>query len=330
MADGVTIPATGSGTATPLVATDDAGAAGHVQFVKLAISTDASATPIPADATAGLATDPTDDALRDLGKVDVASLDQYTPVAGRLPVDGSGVTQPVSAAALPLPTGAATSALQLPDGHNVTVDNAAGASAVNIQDGGNAITVDGTVTANLSAGTNTNEVVGDVAEHIALAGNPVRIAIRASTAVPAAMSADGDAVTPWGNRSGAPVVTHAPHVGLNSDPWNLVHEGAQYTAQQTSTVFAAGGASEKIVATVCQIQAFGTTAFDLQIYFGTGAFSRGTSRTIFDGTFKPSTTLAPGVVLNGPFISGTNGDDIMVTTSAAGSVTISIWFYVVT
>src|SRR3990167_6065317 len=29
--------------------------------------------------------------------VDVASLDQYTPVAGRLPVDGSGVTQPVSA-----------------------------------------------------------------------------------------------------------------------------------------------------------------------------------------------------------------------------------------
>ena len=33
-------------------------------------------------------------------------------------------TQPVSAAALPLPAGAATSALQLPDSHNVTVDNA--------------------------------------------------------------------------------------------------------------------------------------------------------------------------------------------------------------
>ena len=36
----------------------------------------------------------------------------------------------------------ATSALQLPDGHNVTVDNASGAAAVNIQDGGNAVTVD--------------------------------------------------------------------------------------------------------------------------------------------------------------------------------------------
>jgi hypothetical protein len=46
---------------------------------------------------------------------------------------------------VPLPTGASTAALQLPDGHAVTVDNAAGAAAVNIQDGGNAITVDGTV-----------------------------------------------------------------------------------------------------------------------------------------------------------------------------------------
>ena len=56
--------------------------------------------------------------------------------------------------------GLATSANQLADGHNVTVDNSTGGSAVNIQDGGNTITVDGdvgvtgTVTAN--AGTNLN------------------------------------------------------------------------------------------------------------------------------------------------------------------------------
>lgn len=35
-----------------------------------------------------------------------------TLVSGRVPVDGSGVTQPISAAALPLPSGASTSALQ--------------------------------------------------------------------------------------------------------------------------------------------------------------------------------------------------------------------------
>lgn len=55
---------------------------------------------------------------------------------------------PVSAASLPLPTGAATAALQTQPGvdiGDVTINNAAGASAVNIQDGGNSITIDGTV-----------------------------------------------------------------------------------------------------------------------------------------------------------------------------------------
>lgn len=54
-------------------------------------------------------------------------------------------TQPVSATALPLPTGASTSALQTQPGvdiGDVTVNNATGASAVNIQDGGNSLTVD--------------------------------------------------------------------------------------------------------------------------------------------------------------------------------------------
>lgn len=74
-------------------------------------------------------------------------------------VDGSAVTQPVSgtffqatqpvsAVSLPLPTGAATLAAQTQPGidiGDVTVNNAAGAAAVNIQDGGNSITVDGTV-----------------------------------------------------------------------------------------------------------------------------------------------------------------------------------------
>lgn len=60
MADNVQITA-GSGTT---IATDDAGAGGHVQIVKLAISTDGSATAIPADATAGLRTRVGRDVLR--------------------------------------------------------------------------------------------------------------------------------------------------------------------------------------------------------------------------------------------------------------------------
>lgn len=52
--------------------------------------------------------------------------------------------------------GLATSAKQLADGHNVTVDNAGTTAAVNIQDGGNTITVDGTVNANSTLQTGTN------------------------------------------------------------------------------------------------------------------------------------------------------------------------------
>jgi len=62
----------------------------------------------------------------------------------------------------------------------------------------------------LPASTNTLEVVGDVAEDAALAGNPIRVGVRASTAVPTAMSADGDIVTPWADRSGALIVIPQP------------------------------------------------------------------------------------------------------------------------
>lgn len=50
MADGVAITA-GSGTT---ILTDDTGAGGHAQIVKLAISTDGSGTLIPADGTVGM------------------------------------------------------------------------------------------------------------------------------------------------------------------------------------------------------------------------------------------------------------------------------------
>lgn len=57
----------------------------------------------------------------------------------------------------------------------------------------------------LAAGTNTNEVVGDVAQDAAVAGNPLLMGGRASTATPSAMSADGDSVYQWMTRNGAAV-----------------------------------------------------------------------------------------------------------------------------
>lgn len=59
----------------------------------------------------------------------------------------------------------------------------------------------------LAAGTNTNEIVGDVAQDAVIAGNPVSVGGRASSAVPTAMSANGDSVYQWLDLSGATVVT---------------------------------------------------------------------------------------------------------------------------
>jgi hypothetical protein len=92
VADNITLdPGAGGST----VATDDAGAGGHVQLIKLAASADGSASVIPADTTDGLTV-----ILAAQGGVDLM---------------------------------------------DVTVNNGVGASAVPIQDGGNTITVDGTV-----------------------------------------------------------------------------------------------------------------------------------------------------------------------------------------
>lgn len=94
---------------------------------------------------------------------------------GTMTVDGSAVTQPVSAASLPLPTGAATAALQTQPGvdiGDVTINNAAGAAAVNVQDGGNSLTVDGSVsvTGTVTVGSHAVTNAGTFATQSAQSG----------------------------------------------------------------------------------------------------------------------------------------------------------------
>lgn len=94
MADGLVLNA-GSGGST--LATDDAGASGHVQVVKLAIATDGSAVLIPADATLGLRVTLTAQGGVDLMDCTVnngagaASI----PVQGAVAADGVAAQNPV-------------------------------------------------------------------------------------------------------------------------------------------------------------------------------------------------------------------------------------------
>lgn len=101
MADTVTAQSNTLATipASTVIATDDAGASGHVQIVKLALSADGSAAPITADSN-GLE-------VQGAGTAGSAA-------GGVMSVQGvaSGTVLPVSAASLPLPSGASTLAEQ--------------------------------------------------------------------------------------------------------------------------------------------------------------------------------------------------------------------------
>lgn len=79
-----------------------------------------------------------------------------------------------------------------------------------------AVSAAGAAKVDLTAGTNTNEMVGDVAEDAALAGNPVRIGMRASAAEPSSMSTDNDVITPWGDLKGRQVVTQKAATGTQT------------------------------------------------------------------------------------------------------------------
>ena len=119
----------------------------------------------------------------------------------------------------------------------------------------------------------------------------------------------------------------APHASVT-----IASATAQYTTTQTSTILGpTNAAGVTMYVTSIQIQAGGTTAGNVQVYFGTGAYSRGTSRAVFDGEFAPSATLKPGYAQSPPIpYAGAAGDELRVTTSAAiNPLTVTIWYYLV-
>jgi hypothetical protein len=146
------------GTATGTLAMGDDGT--NIQSVKVdtagvlaiqdnggSITVDAASLPLPT----GAATETTLAAINtktpSLGQTTMASSSPVTIASNQtaLPVTDNAGSLTVDAVSWPLPTGAATAALQTQPGvdiGDVTINNAAGASAVNIQDGGNSLTVD--------------------------------------------------------------------------------------------------------------------------------------------------------------------------------------------
>jgi hypothetical protein len=234
MADNVKYTDPGTGTD---IATDDVGGV-HFQRVKLVDGTLDSTTAIPGDATNGL-------------DVDVTRVQGTVTVAGTVSATQSGTW------AL-----GANSGVDIGD---VTINNASGGSAVNIQDGGNSITVDGTVSVSgttavsgsisvgsaLPTGTNSigavtqatasnfnAQVQGNVANAATDSGNPIKIGgVARTTANPTAVSA-GQRVDSFFTSTGKQVIVLQAPRGLIARQHTLISSSSTET-----TILAAAGAS---------------------------------------------------------------------------------------
>lgn len=179
------------------------------------------------------------------------NLSQYTPVSGRLPVDGSGVTQPISAASLPLPSGAATAANQdgiIRDGTGDTTQANVSSGRLHVDGSGVTQPVSGTVnsaqsgTWTVQPGNTQNTTAwlvqpqGNVAHDAVDSGNPVKIGCHARTTNRTAV-ADADRADVICDDNGQLVVTPMA-------PRDRVVRSGVVTLSNTTetTLIAAGGA----------------------------------------------------------------------------------------
>lgn len=103
----------------------------------------------------------------------------------------------------------------------------------------------------------------------------------------------------------------------------------QFSDIETSTVIGPTvSPSQRMVVTYLQIDWGGTTEGDFQLYFGSGAFVRGTSRTLFDGGGHPTPNTRGGYTSAKPNgWTGGAGEELRITISAAvDPLSVTIWY----
>ena len=310
MADGVAITA-GAGTT---VLTDDTGAGGHAQVVKLAISTDGSGTLIPADATNGIDVDVTRLPALVAGTANIGDVDVLT------------VPAPLST------TGGGTEATAL----RVTLASDS-TGVVSIDDNGAALTVD-------NGGTFAVQVDGAALTALQLIDNPVfvddaaytvgtsSVMVSGGVAVAHGSAPDaadaGDAVAPLHNRhrvqftiGGHPnIITRSVHIA-DAD-------GAQTDATIVGTISA--GTKVAVTAVAVTVDAATTNANAVKIGFGATTIPAD-STTGANGVLLDHDGIPPGsgvVVGNGAGLLGigADGEELRLTCEDPVGGALSVTF----
>jgi hypothetical protein len=236
---------------------------------------------------------------------------------------------------------------------DTTINNAAGASAVNVQDGGNSLTVDGTVTvqdggssisiddngasitvdgtvavsgsvAVTNAGTFAVQPAGTIAHDAADSGNPVKVGSRAITGLGTAV-ANNDRTDNVSDTFGRQLTGHI-------DPAMQVHKFVSVTTTQTGSDVWSPAAGKRIAVTSVVVASFGTTAARVILWFGANAdttFTVGTDQVLCAASFAPSATSKPGLVFTPavPVFCTTADFELHLTTDAGISLDITVEGY---
>ena len=236
--------------------------------------------------------------------------------ANPLPVDGSGVTQPVSGTV----TANAGTGTMTVDGSGVTQPISIAAD-VSIDDGGNSITVDGTVSV-----TDGLNVEGDIAHDAADSGNPHKMGARAiahGTNPTEVSSADRSDL--YCNVAGVPFM-------IGGHP-NVQTIRANYTAAQTDTAIVS--TTEKIVVTRVSVMVANEGTVDVDVVIGFGAVNTPTTTGVI--LAHPGIAVGSGVVEgtgSGMLGVGAAGEDVRITCSnpttgspAVGSIDVLLSYY---
>lgn len=233
-------------------------------------------------------------------------------------------------AALPAGT-AAIGKLAANDGvdvGDVTINNASGASAVNVQDGGNSLTVDGTfwqATQPVSGTVTASNVTGNVAHDGVDSGNPVLQGFQAIAhgANPTAVAA-ADRTVGYANRAGVPFV-------MGGHP-NVISRRDAYTAAQTDTALVTVAAGLKIVVTRVLLTCANSNSVDVSARVGFGTANTPTGAGVV--------ASHPGIAKGGGFNTGdgsgilgvgADNEDLRLTCSVptGGSIEVVTSYYTV-
>jgi hypothetical protein len=340
MADGVAITA-GSGTT---ILTDDTGAGGHAQVVKLAIATDGSGTLIAADASGLQIQGAAADGAAVAGKpVLIAGQDGTN--AQSISVDTTGrminvgaVASGAAAAGNPVLAGGSdgvNAQYMLVDssGRQVVIGAAPAANPI----AGNPVLMGG------SDGTNARAIktdtagsvmnVGDVAHDTADSGNPVKVGgVAVSGSATPTSVASGDRTRFIANQHGIPY-------SINGHPNLITREYDFGTAAQTDVNLAAAAvaADERVYVTRFEALCDNANTVNVSVRAGFGAANvPAASATGVSGMIASHPGVAPGsgfVAGNGSGLIavGGAGEEPRLTSSAAttGNLHVVISYFLI-